>query len=191
MVTGLLRNVVLPNVVTKERDPAVADRVKMKDREMNTDTTVLRNCSGLQKKSIPGGRRVFTSGLEAWKQLCRVFVPWVSSRFQWMQQAPLLSTRSDSSVREHQLPSGIRTSENAELAVLQSYLCNGEPTRQPDLQSGSPTMMCDLACDEIAEHTRAASEVVWSVRGNGEGGKKSQDGTKVPRRRSRRNASVV
>ena len=44
-------------------------------------------------------RRVFSSGLEAWKQLCRVFEPWVSSRFQWMLQAPLPSTSTDSSVR--------------------------------------------------------------------------------------------
>ena len=43
-------------------------------------------------------------------------------------------------------------------------------------------MMCDLACDEIAEHFRAVSEVVectdLSPRGNAEGGKKSQDGSK-------------
>ena len=99
-----------------------------------------------------------------------------------MLQAPLPSTRTDSSVRENQRLSGDRTSENVELAVLQRYLCNGEPARQPDLQSGSPTMTCDLACDEIAEHIRAASgpaeRADLSPPDNGEGGKKSQDGSK-------------
>ena len=127
-------------------------------------------------------RRVFSSGLEAWKQLRRVFEPWVLSRLQWMLQAPLPSTRTDSSVRENQRLSGDRTSENVELAVLQRYLCNGEPARQRGLQSGSPTMTCDLACDEIAEHIRAASGAAeradLSPRGNGESGKKSQDGSK-------------
>ena len=105
MVTGLLRN-----VVTKERDPAVADR----------------------KRVSLVGRRIFSSGLEAWKQLCRVFEPWVSSRFQWMlHPGPLPSTRTDSSVRENQRLSGDRTSENVELAVLQRYQCNGESARQP------------------------------------------------------------
>ena len=99
-----------------------------------------------------------------------------------MLQAPLPSTRTDSSVRENQRLSGVKTSENAELAVLQSYLCNEEPARQPGLQPGSLTMMCDLACDEIAEHIRAAPGVVertdLSPRDKGEGGKKSQDGGK-------------
>ena len=40
-------------------------------------------------------------------------------------------------------------------------------------------MMCDLACDEMAKHGRAASDVVertdLSPRGRGEGGKMSQD----------------
>ena len=43
-------------------------------------------------------------------------------------------------------------------------------------------MMCDLACDEIAERIRAASgapeRADLSSRGKGEGGKKSQDGSK-------------
>ena len=60
--------------------------------------------------------------------------------------------------------------------------------------------MCNLARDETtklikAGQTRAVSEVVertdLSPRGKGEGGKKSQDGAKVSRRRRRRNASVV
>ena len=63
--------------------------------------------------------------------------------------------------------------------MLQSYFRNGEPARQPGLQPGSLTMMCDLACDEIAEQIRAASGVVertdLSPRGRGEGGKMSQD----------------
>ena len=102
-------------------------------------------------------RRVFSSEHKAWKQLCRVFEPWGSSRFQWMLQASLPSTRTDSSVRENQRLSGDRTSENVELAVLQRHLSNGEPARQRGRQSGSPTMTCDLACGEIAEHIRAAS----------------------------------
>ena len=58
---------------------------------------------------------------------------------------------------------------------------------RPDLQSGSPTTVCNLACDETTEltkagQTRAVSGVVertdLSPRGKGEGGKKSQDGCK-------------
>ena len=101
-----------------------------------------------------------------------------------MQQAPLPSTRTDSPVREIQRLSGDRTSENVELAVLQRYLCNGELAHRPDLQSGSPTTMCNLACDGTTEltkagQTRAVSGVVaradLSPRGKGESGKKSQD----------------
>ena len=96
-------------------------------------------------------------------------------------------TRSDSPVREIQRLSGDRTSENVELAVLQRYLCNGELTHRPDLQSGILTTMRNLACDETTEltkagRTRAVSGVVertdLSPRGKGEGGKKSQDGGK-------------
>ena len=102
-----------------------------------------------------------------------------------MLQAPLPSTRTDSSVREIRRLSGDRTSEDVELAVLQRYLCNGKLAHQPDLQSRSPTMMCNLVCDETIElikagQTRAVSGVVertdLSPRGKGEGGKKSQDG---------------
>ena len=86
-----------------------------------------------------------------------------------MLQAPLPSTRTNSSVRENQRQSGVRTSENVEQAVSQRYLCNGEPARQPGL-------------DETAEHIRAASGVAeradLSLRGKGEGGKMSQDGGK-------------
>ena len=48
--------------------------------------------------------------------------------------------------------------------------------------SGNPTITCDLACDEMAEHIRAASGAAeradLSPRDNGEGGEKSQDGSK-------------
>ena len=109
-------------------------------------------------------RRVFSFGFEAWKQLCREFDPWVSSQLQWMLQAPLPPTRTDSPVRTIQQQSGDRTSENVELAVLKKCLCDGELTHQPDLQSGSPTTVCDLACDKITEliiagQTRAVSGV--------------------------------
>ena len=77
-----------------------------------------------------------------------------------------------------------RTSHNVELAVLQKCLCDGELTYQPDPQSRSPTMMCDLACDKITEHIRAgqiravsgvAERADLSPRGKVGGGKKSQD----------------
>ena len=175
VVTGLLRN-----MVAKEGDPAFADRVNMMDRKRRLQVQLYHMITMTCRRRVSlVVRRVFSSGLEARKQLCRVFQPRVSSRFQWMFQAPLPSTRSDSSVRQYQRQSGVRTSKNAELAVLQSYLCNGEPARQPGLQSGSPTMMCDLACDEIAEHMRAASEVVertnLSPHGRSEGSKMCQD----------------
>ena len=164
MVTGLLRN-----VEAKERDPAVADRVNMMDwkRRLQIQLYYVIALTCRRRVSLVV-RRVFSSVLEAWKQFCRVFEPWVSSLFQWMLQAPLPSTRTDSSVPENQRPSGDRTSENVEAAVLQRYLCNGEPARQPGLQSGSPTMMCDLACDETAEHIRAAERADLSPRGKGE-----------------------
>ena len=43
-----------------ERDPAVADRVTMMDTKRRLPvTTVLRDCSDLQKKGIPGGATSF------------------------------------------------------------------------------------------------------------------------------------
>ena len=69
--------------------------------------------------------------------------------------------------------------------MLQRYLCNGKLAHQPDLQSRSPTMMCNLVCDETIElikagQTRAVSGVVertdLSPRGKGESGRKSHDG---------------
>ena len=65
--------------------------------------------------------------------------------FSGCSRPPLPSTRTDSLVREIQQQSGDRASENVELAVLQRNLCDGELTHQPDLLSGSPTMMCDLS----------------------------------------------
>ena len=175
MVTGLLRN-----VAAKERDPAVADRVNMMDKKRRLQIQLYHVITVTCRRRVPlVVRRVFSSGLEAWKQLCRVFEPGFRRDFSGCSRHPLPSTRTVSSVREDQRQSGIRTSENAELAVLQSYLCNGEPALQPGLQSESPTRMCDLACDEIAKHIRAASEVVectdLSPRGRSEGGKMSQD----------------
>ena len=104
-----------------------------------------------------------------------------------MLQVPLPPTRTDTPARETRRLSGDRTSENVELAVLQKYLCNGELAHRPDLQSGSPMTMCNLARDETtklikAGQTRAVSEVVertdLSPRSKGEGGKRSQDGGK-------------
>ena len=151
MVTGLLRN-----VVAKERDPAVADKATMMgmQRRLPIQLYHVIDLTCRRKVSL-AVRRVFSFGFEAWKQLCREFECWVSSRFQWMLQAPLPSTRTDSPVLEIQRLSGDRTSENVELAVLQRYLCNGELAHRPDLQSGSPTTMCNLACDETTELIRA------------------------------------
>ena len=163
-----------------EQMVTVADRVNMMDRKRRLQIQLYYVIALTCRRRVSlVVRRVFSSRLEAWKLLCRVFEPWVSSRFQWMLQAPLPSTRTDSSMRENQRLSGDRASENVELAMLQRYLCNGAPARQRGLQSGSPTMMCDLACDETAEHIRAASggaeHADLSPRGNGEGGKTSQD----------------
>ena len=135
MVTRLLRN-----VVAKERDPAVADRVNMMDRKRRLQIQLYHVISMTCRRRVSlVVRRIFSSGLEAWKQLCRVFEPWVSSRFQWMLQAPLPSTRTDSSVREHQRLSGVRSSENAELAVFAKLLVQrrarsptGSAVRKPD-----------------------------------------------------------
>ena len=180
MVTGLLRN-----VGAKERDPAVVEKATGGKRRLPIQLYYVIALTCRRRVSLVV-RRVFSSGLEAWKHLYRVFEPWVSSRSQWMLQA-LPSIRTDSSVRENQRLSDDRTSENVELAVLQSYLCNGEPARQPGLQSGSPMTMCNLARDETtklikAGQTSAVSEVVertdLSPRGKGEGDNKSQDGGK-------------
>ena len=80
-------------------------------------------------------------------------------------------------------------------------LCDGELTHQPGLQSGSPTMMCDLACGKITEHIRAgqtravfgvAERADLSPRGEGGGGKKGQDKRqRCQELRNRRNVSVV
>ena len=88
MVTGLLRN-----VVAKESDPAVAEKATMMDRKRRLPIllyyVIALTC---RRKVSLVVRRVFSSGLEARIQLCRVCEPWVSSRFQWMLQAPLPST---------------------------------------------------------------------------------------------------
>ena len=81
-----------------------------------------------------------------------------------MLQAPLPPTRTDSPVRTIQQQSGDTASENVELAVLHKCLCDGELTQQPDLQSGSPKMMCDLACDRITENIRAGQTSAVSGR---------------------------
>ena len=105
-----------------------------------------------------------------------------------MLQAPLPSTRTDNPVREIQQQSGNISSKNVELvAVLQKCLRDGELTHRPALQPSSPTTMCNLACDETTEHTKAGqTRAVFGVveradlspRGKGEGGKRSQDGGK-------------
>ena len=110
VVTGLLRN-----VVAKERNPAVADRVTMIDRKRRLPIQLHCGVSLVV-------RRVFGFGFEARKQMCREFEPWVSSRFHWMLQAPLPSTRTDSPAREILRLSGDRTSENVELAGVAKVL---------------------------------------------------------------------
>ena len=178
MMIGLLRN-----VVAKKRDPAVADKVTMMGRKRRLPIQLYYVIALTCRRRVSlAVRRVFSFGFEAWTQLCREFEHWVSSRFQLKLQAPLPFTRTDSSVREIQRLPGDRTSENVEVAVLQRNLCDGELGHQSDLQSGSPTMMCDLARDEITEHVRAVPGVAeradLSPRGKGGGGKKSQDESK-------------
>ena len=87
-------------------------------------------------------------------------------------------------MREIQQESGYRSSENVELVpVLQKCLRDGELFNRPDLQPDTTTM-CNLACDETTELTKAGQTRavgVWGCgmpRGNGKGGKKSQDGDK-------------
>ena len=72
MVTGLLRN-----VVAKERDPAVANRLNVMDRKRRHQIQlyhVITMTCRIRVSLVV--RRVFSSGLEAWKQLFRVFEPW-------------------------------------------------------------------------------------------------------------------
>ena len=90
MVTGLLRN-----VVAKERDPAVVDKVAIMGRKRRLPIQLYNVIALTCRRRVSlAVRRVFSFGFEAWKQLCREFEPWVScSRFQWMLQAPLPSTR--------------------------------------------------------------------------------------------------
>ena len=118
MMIGLLRN-----VVAKERDPAVADKVTMMGRKtrllIQLYYVIALTCRRRVSLAV---RRVFSFGFEAWKQLCREFEPWVSSRFQWMLQAPLQSTRTDGRCGKFKQQSGDRSSENVELAVSQKCL---------------------------------------------------------------------
>ena len=91
MMIGLLRN-----VVAKERDTAVADKVTMMGRKRRLPIqlycVITLTCRGRVSLAV---RRVFCFGFEAWKQLCREIEPWVSSRLQWMLQAPWPPTRTD------------------------------------------------------------------------------------------------
>ena len=118
-----------------ERDPAVADKVAMMGRKrrlpIQLHYAIALTCRRRVSLAV---RRVFSLGFEAWKQLCREFEPQVSSRFQWMLQAPLPSTRRDSPVREIQQQPGNRSSENVGLAVLQKCPRDGELPHRPDLQ---------------------------------------------------------
>ena len=82
---GLLRN-----VVAKERDPAVADKATMMGGKRRLPIQLYYVIALTYRRRVSlAMRRVFSFGFEAWKQLCREFEPWVSSRFQWMLQAPL------------------------------------------------------------------------------------------------------
>ena len=131
-------------------------------------------------------RRVFSSGLEPLKQLCTVFEPWVSSRFQCPCPIAVNENRQFGAGKSAAI-SGYQVSERQKTSswqCSQRYLWNGELAHQPDLQSGSSTTMCNLVCDEKTElikagQTRAVSGVVertdLSPRGRGEGGKMSQD----------------
>ena len=119
MVTGLLRN-----VVAEERDPAAADRMNMMGRKRRLQIQLYyvvalicrRRVSLVVRRvvSVPSPRHGNSCG----ECLTRGF----RRDSQWMLQVPLPSTRTDSPARESRRLSGVRTSENVELAVLQSYL---------------------------------------------------------------------
>ena len=66
MVTGLLRN-----VIAKERDLAVADRVNMMDwkRRLQRQLYYVIALAYRRRVSLVE-RRVFSSGVEAWKHSC-------------------------------------------------------------------------------------------------------------------------
>ena len=87
----------------RERDPAVAEKATVMGRKRRLPIQLYYVTALTCRRRVSlVVRRVFSFGLEAWKQLCKVFEPWVSSRFQWMLQAALPSTRTDRSVRENQ-----------------------------------------------------------------------------------------
>ena len=83
MMIGLLRH-----VVAKEVDPAVADKVIMMGRKRRLSRqlyfVIALTCRRRVSLAV---RRVFSFGFEAWKQLCREFEPWVSSRLQCCKSA--------------------------------------------------------------------------------------------------------
>ena len=145
----------------------VADKVTMKSRKRRL--SIQRNyviAHDLQKKGRYPWRcdEFLVFGFDAWKQFCREFGPWVSSRFQ-------LDAPGSMAVNENRQSCAVKFNSNqvtdrqktSRLAVLQKCQRDGEPTHRPDLQPGSPTTMCNLACDETTELVRAGQHKssVW------------------------------
>ena len=180
----------LPNVVAKERDPAVADKVTTMGRKRRLPvqlySVIVLTC---RRRASLAVRRVPSSGFEAWKQLCREFEPWVFVATPVDAPGPIAANEDrQSGAGQFNRLSGDRTSENVRPGSVAKVVVRDEEfAHQPDLQSGRSMTMCNLACDETAElvkagQTRAVSGVVeradLSPRGKGGGGKKSQDKSK-------------
>ena len=131
----------------------------------------------------------------------REFELWVSSRLQWMLQAPLPPTRTDSPVLTIQQQSGDRTSENVELAVLQRCLCDGRahsPAR-PAVRKPDDDVRSFLRKDSRTQQSRTDKGSVWSCGTRGpvtalQGRMRQEEPgrrQKVSRQRNRRTAPAV
>ena len=130
----------------------MVDNTTMTDRERRLSAQLFHvlalTCRG---KSLQVVRRVPEGfEFEAWKQLCKEFEPRLPSRFSGMLRAILSPTTTDdpvqtiyqweSRVKVYEEESGDNVAENIKLAVLQTYLCDGELARHLNLQSGRLTM---------------------------------------------------
>ena len=102
----------------RERDPAVADKVTMTGRKRRLPIQLYYMIALTCKEGYPWQCDEFSISDSRHGNSCAESF-WVSSRFQWLLQASLPSTRTDIPVREIQQQSGDRSSENVELAVLQ------------------------------------------------------------------------
>ena len=186
MVTGLLRN-----VVAKERDPALADGVNMMERKRRLQVQLYYVIALTCRRRVSlVVRRVFSSGLEAWKQLCRVFELWVRldvsgcsrPHCRQREQTVRCGKISGCQVSERQKTSSWQCCKStcATESSLTNQTCSQDARRrcatlfamrQPNSSKQSRQEQClELWSARICRHVAEA---------------------KVSRRRSRRNASVV